>query len=171
MMNQTCEAARQAIEARRFIGWRGLPAECSPDVLFGVDLDNQWGELPLGETFGPARSRLLDINGYYRPMAYARDGNVVMFDGMNPALDYDWTELSDSLGPPDAILDWVHGTVDMPGGELVYASRGITIFLNPENDFVIHISVYVPTTVEEYIKRLRLNRKKRRFPMKNKIED
>ena len=165
-MSQTCEAARKAIEARRFIGWRGLPAGCTPDALFGVSLDGQWGELPLGENFEQARSRLLDVGGYYRPMTYVRDGNVVMFDGMNPTLDDGWTRLSDSLGQPEATLDWVHGTVGMSGGERVYASRGITVFLNPENDFVIHISVYVPTTVEEYIKRLRLNREKRPLPMK-----
>ena len=165
-MNQTCEAARRAIEARRFVGWHGLPSGCTPDVLFGVPLDGSWGELPLGKSFERVQSRLLEVGGYYRPMAYVREGAVVMFDGMNPTLDGGWAALSADLGPPEATLDWVHGTVDMPGGERVYASRGITVFINPENDVVIHVSVYVPTTGDGYIKRLRPSREKRPLPMK-----
>jgi hypothetical protein len=164
-MSQTCEIARRAIEARHFIGWRGLPPGCTPDTLFGMALDSQWGEMPLGNSFEQARSRLLEIGGYYRPLAYVRDGAVAMFDGTNPTLDGGWKALSDDLGTPEASLDWIHGTVGMPGGEKVYASRGITIFLNPENEFVVHVSVYVPTTVNEYNERLRLNREKRLLPM------
>lgn len=163
-VNHTCKTARSAIEARRFIGWHGLPSGCSPDALFGVALDERWGDAPLGKRFEHSRSRLLAIDGYYRPLAYVRDGAVAMFDGMNPVLDGGWATLSDDLGAPEARLDWVHATVDMPGGEWIYARRGITIFLNPENDFVIHVSVYVPTTVDGYVGRLRLNREKRPLP-------
>jgi hypothetical protein len=160
-MSHTCETARRAIESRHFIGWHGLPPKCTPDALFGLALNDQWGEMPLGNSFEPARSRLLEIGGYYRPMAYVRNGAVTMFDGMNPTLSCGWTELSDDLGTPEAKLDWIHGAVKMTGGERVHAGRGITVFINPENDFVIHVSLYVPATVEEYIRRLRLTREKR----------
>jgi hypothetical protein len=163
-VNNPCESARSRIEARRFIGWTGLPAGCSPASMFGVDPDEQWGELELGERFESARSRLLALSGYYRPMGFVRHGEVVLFDGMNPALDGGWPALRNDLGAPDATLDWVHGTVRMPAGELVHARRGITVLLNPENDVVIHVSVYVPTTVEEYVSRLRLSREKRPTP-------
>lgn len=166
MNQQTCQAARTAIEARRFIGWRGLPSGCSPAALFGVALDASWGELPLGPHSAPARSRLLEISGYYRPLAYVRDGVVVMFDGMNPALEGGWAALSNDLGPPEARLDWIHGPVNMPGGEQVYARRGITVLLNPDNQFVVHVSVYVPTSVDDYVRRLRLSREKRLLPMR-----
>lgn len=162
-MNQAHNSARNAIETRNFIGWRGLPSGCTPDTLFDVSLDEHWGELQLGKRFEPAKTRLLDTNGYYRPMVYVRDGVVVMFDGMNPALANSWDKLSEDLGTPEAKLDWVHGTVPMPHGERVYASRGITIFLNPENNFVIYVAVYVPTTVEGYVERLRQKREKRSF--------
>lgn len=165
-MSQICKTARSAIEACRFIGWRGLPVGCTSDALFGVALDERWGEMSLGKNFERAQSRLLEISGYYRPLAYVRNGTVVMFDGMNPTLDGGWTVLSNDLGTPETMLDWIHGTVDMPSGELVYASRGITISLNPENDFVIYVSVYAPTTVEEYVERLRQDRRKRLLPMK-----
>jgi len=49
----------------------------------------------------------------------------------------------------------------MPAGERVYAKRGLTIFVNPENHAVVYISVYVTTTVDEYARRLRPPREKR----------
>jgi hypothetical protein len=160
-MHQDCESARRAIEARHFAGWDGLAPGCTPLALFGVPLDDSWGQLPLGETFQPTRSRLLDLAGYYRPIAHVRETCVVMFDCTNPSLDVDWAALMADLGPPELQLDWVLGTLDMPRGEYVYAGRGITVFLNPANDFVKHICVYVPTSAAEYRTSLRPNRAKR----------
>jgi hypothetical protein len=156
-----CEEVREAIGARRFGDWRGLPPGCTAEELFGVPLDSSWGALPLGDGREQARSRLLELPGYYRPLAYARDGVVVAFDAMNPQLDGDPSALAESLGPPDATLDWIFGTVSMPGGEKVYAARGITLSLNPETQGVVYVTVYAPTTVESYLKRLRPPREKR----------
>src|SRR5262245_42249155 len=160
MPAMSCDAARRAIETHHFVGWQGLPAACGPDALFGTPFDDQWGMQSLGASFERARSRVLDLGGYYRPMAYVRDGQVVLFDGMNPELDGGWSPLSAGLGAPEATLDWVLGTTPMPGGERVHAARGITIFLNPANDKVVYVSVYAPTTVDEYSRRLRLGREK-----------
>jgi hypothetical protein len=157
----TCDAAKQAIEARHFMGWRGLPPGCAPDVVFGLKLDDTWGMMPLGSSFEKARSHLVELPGYGRALAYVRDGAVVMFDAMAPQLDGGWPALSTDLGAPEATFDWVFGTVAMPAGELVYAKRGLTIFLNPENQAVAYISVYVPMTVDEYARRLRPPREKR----------
>ena len=126
----TCDAAKQSIEARRFVGWRGLPPGCAPDVLFGIKLDNTWGVMPLGSSFEKARSHLVELTGYGRALAYVRDGAVAMFDAMAPQLDGGWPALSTDLGAPEATFDWVFGTVAMPVGELVYAKRGLTIVLN-----------------------------------------
>jgi hypothetical protein len=81
----TCDAAKQAIEARRFVGWRGLPPGCAPDVLFGIKLDDTWGVMPLGSSFEKARSHLVELTGYGRALAYVRDGAVAMFDAMAPS--------------------------------------------------------------------------------------
>ena len=153
--------ARLAIQARRFIGWQGLPPGCTAHALFGVGAGARWGEQQLGTHFQPARSHLLDIDGYDRAMTYVRNGAVALFDGMNPSLDGGWQALSDDLGTPEATLDWIHARTIMPGGERVYSSRGITILLNPDNDFVVYVSLYVPVTVDEYIERLQPNREKR----------
>jgi hypothetical protein len=156
----TCDAAKHAIEARRFVGWRGLPAGCAPEALFGIKLDDTWGAMSLGSSFEKARSRLIELAGYGRALAYVRDGTVAMFDAMAPQIDGGWPALSADLGPPEATFDWIFGTVAMPAGELVYAKRGLTVFLNPENRVVVYISVYVATTVDEFARRLRPSREK-----------
>ncbi|MBL8622200.1 MAG: hypothetical protein JNK64_12880 [Myxococcales bacterium] len=155
MTTTTCESARQAVASRRFIGWRGLPAGCDPSALVGVGFDDTWGMRKLGDRFQPARMRLLEWPGYYRPLVSVRDGAVVMIDGTNPELDGGWAALAADLGAPEATRDFVHGTTPMGGGERVYASRGITVFVNPDNDFVVHVAVYPPTTVADYLERLR----------------
>ena len=157
----TCDAAKHAIEARQFAGWHGLPAGCASDALFGIRLDDTWGAMPLGSTFEKARSHLVELPGYGRALAYVRDSAVAMFDAMAPHLDGGWPALSADLGAPEATFDWIFGTIAMPAGELVYAKRGLTIFVNPENHAVVYISVYVTTTVEEYVRRLRPPREKR----------
>jgi hypothetical protein len=155
MKTSTCDDARQAIRSRRFVGWRGMPRGCVPEALFDVAFDESWGLRKLGDDHDAARMRLLDITGYYRPLASVRDGEVVMFDGTNPELDGGWSALASDLGTPDATRDFVYSTVTMSGGERIHATRGITIFLNPENEMVLHVAVYAPTTVEDYEKRLR----------------
>jgi hypothetical protein len=157
----TCEEARHAIVMRRFVGWRGLPSGCSPTVLFGAALDDSWGALPLGASREPARSRLLELAGYYRPLAYVRDDVPLAFDAMSPQLENDWQALAQDLGEPDATLDWVFGTVVMPGGERIYARHGITVFLNPETEAVVYVTLYGSTTVDTYLKMLRPPREKR----------
>jgi hypothetical protein len=159
-----CDVARRAIQSRRFVGWRGLPIGCSPSALFGVPLDGTWGERQLGAAFAPAAVRLLDIAGYYRPMAFVRDGVVVQFSGMNPRLADPWDRLRGDLGEPDVALDWMHATQSVPGGELVFAGRGITVFVGDEGDRVVHVAVYRPTTSEDYVRTLRQRHGKQPLP-------
>jgi len=157
-----CGAAKRAIESRRFIGWHGLPAGCAPDAMFGIQLDDTWGLQPLGSSFEKLRSHLVELAGYGRSLAYARDGAVVMVDAMAPKLDGGWPALAADLGAPEATFDWIFGTIAMPAGERVYARRGLTIYLNPENQAVAYITLYVPTTVDDYARRLRPPREKRK---------
>ena len=162
----SCESARQAIEARLFTGWSGLPAGCSPKTLFGVALDGSWGQRRLGSGRVAAQSRLLEISGYYRPMASVRDGAVAMFDAMNPELASGWPPLAADLGAAETTFDWWYGTVAMPGGERVYASRGITVFTNRDGDDVLHLAVYTPVSVDTYVHTLRPNLEKKLTPRK-----
>jgi hypothetical protein len=150
-----CSGARRAIETCQLTGWQGLPTHCPPQRLFDLPDDAQWGEQRLGARFEPTRSRVLELANYYRPMVHVRDGHVVLFEGMNPTLADGWDALARDLGAPQSVFDWEHGAIPMAAGERVHAGRGITIFLNPDNAFVIHVALYVPTTVADYSARLR----------------
>lgn len=163
MTSSTCASARAAIETRELKGWTGLPAGCSPDALFGVAFDEaSWGMMPLGARHEPSRTRLLELGGYYRPLARVRDAKVIMFDAMNPSLATDWAALSQSLGNPDAVEDFMFAGVSMVRGEHIYAGRGITVFVNPENQRVVYVALYVPTTVDVYRKTLQPDLDKKR---------
>lgn len=161
MTSNPCEAARHSIESNSFASWKGLPPECSTQALFGISFDENWGMQKLGSTFQPARAHLLEIAGYYRPMVYVRDGRPVMFDGMPHPVDGSWSAIATALGAAEAVYDWEFSTVPIPKGEHIYASRGITFWVNPNRDLIVYVAVYAATTVDEYEKRLRPSRGKR----------
>jgi len=87
---------------------------------------------------------------------------VVMFEAGMPELADDLPTLLASLGPPDEVADFVFRDVTMAGGEHVFARRGVTLFVNPENQRVLHVALYSPTTVAAYRDRLRLDLSSRR---------
>ena len=119
------------------------------EVTFEAD---EWPVRTLGSV--PTRWHRLEVHGYYRPMVSAREGVVVLFDGMNPQLDGGWPSLARDLGEPEAKLEWIDGSVPTPDGELVYAARGITVFLDTDMT-ARHIAVYQPASIDEYVKTLR----------------
>jgi hypothetical protein len=149
----TCEDARRAIEARDFVGWTGLPAGCTSKVMFDIAEDDSWGTRLLGTT--KASQHVVALSGYDAPLVSSRDHEVALFDGGNPDLAGGWAKLHADLGEPDARLDYDYGTLVIPGGEWVYAARGITVSLSSDAGIVYHVAVYVPTTVDDYKARLR----------------
>lgn len=154
MKPMTCDEARMAIETRRFLGWSGLPADCSTDAMFGVTfVPDDWPERMLGTE--ATRWHILDTPGYYRPMVSARNGIVVLFDGMNPELDGGWARLAKDLGEPETKLEWMDSGVSTPAGEWVYPARGITVFLDTQTNTPRHLAVYAPSTLDVYERALR----------------
>jgi hypothetical protein len=152
---KTCDEAKQAIATRHFVGWRGLPAGCTSDAMFGVKFEEK--EWP-ARILGKKSTRWLELEGvpgYDEPIVSVRSNVVVMFDGMNPELDGGWAPLKADLGEPEAKLDWYRDTLLMKEGEWVYPARGITIFGRAAGDDALHIAVYAPTTLAEYKASLR----------------
>jgi hypothetical protein len=144
----SCQEARAAIDARRFIGWSGLPAGCSAADMFGIPSD-RYRPRDLGRSFRRVNGQGIKLPGYLIPTVSIDDnGIVVMFDGNSPELDGGWSALQQDLGSPEAMLDYTNGMSLAPQSEWVYARRGITVFLNKGHDRVTHVAVYPPTTVE-----------------------
>jgi hypothetical protein len=161
-----CSQAHDRIARVELAGWTGLPAGCPPSA-FGLSGDpEEWAVRPLGDDFRPARFRLLELTGYYRPTVSVRDGAVVLFDGMNPQADLGALE----LGEPEERLDYAHGTLPVDAGEWVFAARGITLFVNTTADTLLHVALYAPTTAAGYRADLRPHLGKTLRPLRQRTE-
>ena len=170
MTTDACETAANAIRVRHFVGWRGLPSGC-PSAAMVPGLPNPLPDLAeqparrLGSDASSAAFVMLDLPGWYRPMASFRAGELVLVDGMNPELDGGAAQLLADLGTPGTRLDWDYGTLPIAQGEWPYPDRGITVFLNTTSDKVLHLAVYRPTTLDVYLRTLRPPLAKRPIPM------
>jgi hypothetical protein len=168
IMPKNCESIRQSIETRNFLDWRGLPQGCTAQDLFSnipEDLSDR-PVRPLGSDFSSATFVLLELAGYYRPMASFRNNQLILFDAMNPELAGGFPPLHQDLGEPATRLDWHYGTLSIPTGEWVYPERGITVFLNTTADKALHIALYHPTTLSEYQRHLRPHLQKHIRPLR-----
>jgi hypothetical protein len=156
-MRSGCADARDRIVRVELSGWRGLPAGCRPSELFAElsDDTSEWAVRPLGEDFERAAFAVVDLPGYYRPTVSVRDGAVVMFDGMNPRLAGGLEALVADLGEPEARLDYHHGTLPVEQGEWVFPSRGAALFVDTAADTALHVALYAPVTLEQYLRLLR----------------
>ncbi len=156
----TCKLIRTAIEARNFSDWQGIAAECSAQDLFD-DVPDETSDRP-HRTLGKLDANwvILKLPGYYRPMASFRDGRFILFDAMNPDIAEKASTLTALFGKPAATLDWWYGTLEMKSSQLVYPNRGITLYLNPETDNVLHVALYSPTDLDNWIQTLQPNLRK-----------
>jgi hypothetical protein len=145
--------AVERIRGRDFVGWRGLPADLAPADLGAAGDPSAWGVRRLGAEAAPARFRPLSLDGYLSAQLSVRDDRVILFDGVRPQLDF--AALAADLGEPDERLDFVNGLVPIPGGEWVFAGRGITVFVNKGADKATYVVLYAPTTAADYRARLR----------------
>lgn len=162
-----CSVIRKNIANRDFVGWTGIPVACDGAALFGAppaDLASR-PRRNLGDEFAPATFWGLELPGYYRPTASFVDGQLVLFDGMNPELVGGFAPLREDLGAPAARLDWERGTLKIAGGEWAFPERGITVFVDPDApDAALHIAVYHATTLDTYRRTLRPHLGKQLLP-------
>ena len=83
-------------------------------------------------------------------------------------LEGEWPELSpdaiEVLGPPDLRLDYQWDTMMVPGGEQVWASRGVAVKLNSSGNLAVGLSAFSITTPGEYRESLQGNDDYRESP-------
>jgi hypothetical protein len=143
----TAGEAIRLIAARDLAGWQGLPRCSLADVTAAFDrVSDGVGTGQIGQ-----RRRdyiLVAAAGYDEPMrVWLEDADRVV------ALDVEYPDvaaLPDQLGEPEARRDFHWAGLDLVDGELVYASRGITVFVNPENRDVLRVAVYPAASLEAY---------------------
>ena len=80
---------------------------------------------------------------------------MLLLEGRDPFDDAGEPLAAPDAGEPEAVLDTVLGRLRLPAGELVYASRGLALRVNPANGVLLGVLGFVPTTADAYRERLR----------------
>lgn len=136
--------------------WHGLPAGLAlSDVGDVLELSGVTGRDLLGEE----RRKVAWVaapSAVYRGglRVWHEAGVVVLLEGRDPFAAGEPLAAPD-LGAPEAVLDTVLGRLRLPGGELVYASRGLALRVNPQNGVLLGVLGFAPTSSDEYRERLR----------------
>ena len=162
-----CASEVKAFLEKRFAQLRGLPAACRLDDV-ATELggraapDGGW----LGEQGRQASFRAAVVPGYADPIRVWYDqGALLMLYADFPEPPGGWTALRAALGTPEAKLDYRWDVVTVAGGEWVYPSRGLSVFLTPSLDRVVQIADFTPTSLTAYRRSLRPMSEVEEFPL------
>lgn len=155
----TCKQALTAFVERRLAEWTGLPPGCRlDDLTASAPLANEG--IGSGVVGGrPLQYRMVVASGYPRPVRAWLDGDaLVILDAEYPDPTGRLVTEIERLGEPEARLDTTWEVLELRGAEWVYPSRGIAAFVNPDNRIVLRLVGFGPTTLPDYLGRLRLSR-------------
>jgi len=150
--------ALRMLAAADLARWDGLPAALTLDEAASVLAlgDGARGEGTLGEERRPARWTIAESatfeGGLY---VWHADGEVLVVEGRDPVDAAGEPLAAPDLGEPETRLDTVLDRLHLPGGERVFASRGLALRVNPENDLLLGVVGFAPASVEDYTARLR----------------
>jgi hypothetical protein len=162
-----CRTALQIFAEQKFVDWRGLPTGCSLTEMTAMfPLLNQGvGSGHLGRRHRQVEFRMLQVNGYQQPVrAWFDSMRLAMLDAEHPGLvEEQSAALLVSLGEPEAKFDFYWDVVEIKEGELVYSSRGMSLFTDPTDHQLLRLLVFPVMTVEEYVQNFRLEFRMREF--------
>jgi len=148
----------RTFEAADVAAWRGLPAELSLDDV-GAALRLEGGAVGdgyLGDERHAAHWIAAESATYEGGFFVWHDGGqVLVFEGRDPVDSSGDPLVAPDLGEPEAMLDSVLDRLFLPGGEPVYATRGLALRVNPENGLLLGVLGFAPTTADAYRARLR----------------
>src|SRR5262245_16483738 len=132
--------------ARDFRGWSGLdPRTMLHDVAEAFEVDDVPQPGVLGSEERAAGWVTVAAGGYPEGIRVWLDQmDVLLLDGPDPELPEGLPALLDALGEPEARLDSYLGPLRVEGGEWVYAARGLTVYVNPENMLLLRLAGYGP---------------------------
>ena len=150
-------SALQRLAGGELDGWTGLPGGL---VLADVGAVMQLGHGAsgngvLGDEQREAQWVAAQSERYQGGVRVWHDGgHVLVIEARDPA-EAGHLPAAPDLGEPEATFDTTLGMLVLEGGELVYASRGLALRVNPGNGILLGALAFAPTTVEDYRARLR----------------
>jgi len=118
----------------------------------GIEVDSYSATLP--------ESALRFSEGIW---VHAVGGHVVLIAAKGPHRDEERGDGHDDgakviapyLGEPETRLDAAIGTLMIPGSELVYATKGVALRVDPDGGELMAVLLFEPTTIDDYVRRVR----------------
>lgn len=150
-------SALQRLAAAEFDGWTGLPAGLSlgdVDAVLSLE-DGASGRGLLGDERNAAEWVAAESEHYEGGVRVWHEGGAVLVIEATDPAEAGRPLTAPDLGEPEATLDTALGPLVLEGGELVYASRGLSLRVNPDNGILLGAFAFAPTTLEDYRARLR----------------
>jgi hypothetical protein len=164
-VSKGCRAAFDAFAGGDLRHWQGLPSGCQLAAIADGDTLQHQGQGTglLGQ--GRASYRMIAVEHYTEPVrVWHVDGNILLMDVRFPVISPDLRDLLESLGKPEALLDSHFSSIVIENSEWVYASKGLSLYINPDNFLLLRLAVYHRSSVEDYHQKLRLQLEIRRRP-------
>jgi hypothetical protein len=170
--NNICQEALLLFSNRKFTQWAGIPSECSiSDVfkLFKPDLEDYAVSI-LGSEYIQTSYKVCSLDNYPEPIqVWFRGEKIVKIEAQYVNLSSDQFEaILQAFGEPVNKFDYYLGSVLTLQAEWTFPERGISLFLNGDHTGLVKISVYHPTSLDEYTRRIRVrSAPAKEFPLKS----
>jgi hypothetical protein len=149
--NVMCHTALDTFKSRDFSGWQGLPADCSVHAALdylGADPMNAINGR-LGQQATPYYT--INMDGYENPVRlWHRDETLVLIEAEYPTIENDLATLQAEFGPPSARYGFNWRDLTLSEAQWVYADKGISLVINPDNQILLYLAVYPPTPLDQY---------------------
>jgi hypothetical protein len=141
------EALRKALRGE-LAGWRGLPEDCTPADLEA--LSSGGGEPGAGRLSGmPVTFRDYEGHPGLLRVWFDDDDRAFLVWADHPALTRPSEQILSEMGEPDARLDDAPSRI--PGAvQWVWASRGVTAYVDLFGDGIRGLALFRPGSVEYY---------------------
>jgi hypothetical protein len=157
------------IVTRDFREWHGLPEQASVEDLATISIVDAERRATgwLGESKRRTEWLPATVTGYDQGVRlWVEQGlnRIVLLDVERPSLKTELDVLIDAIGAPVAKLDSYLGTFRLQDSEWIFASRGLTLYVNPETGALLRLAVYPATDLEKYRHNLRLDLQMTRLP-------
>jgi hypothetical protein len=165
-MDDALEETLAHLAALQVADWHGLPPRMSArtELSGGAGLESS----ALGEDFLPTQFERLTEPRTGKPVRlWSREGFSVLVD--LPAAGGEEATVPSAFGLPDAELDLYYGLRFIPGGEWIFASRGLTLVVETDSRAILHVLGWIPASVDAYVKSLRPNLEIRRRPLREPL--
>ncbi len=142
-----------------FSDWHGLPECRLGDLEAVLTVDRSWlGKGKLGSEQRAADYVMANAGGCEEQVRiWLKGDRVLMIDADFSAEQPPVKTKLPILGEPETRLDNYLGVIFIERSEWVYAGRGLTLFINPEDGTLLRLAIYPPTTADEYVRGLRLD--------------